>query len=99
MLAVLALAGCAELDGERPGSGNEGYRLGGSFDENATQQDYDRAGGLAASLGGDMAFLESFPVQFAASGLTDVACQKLREDLQKEPHVRSVGACQPAGSK
>jgi hypothetical protein len=97
LLVVAFLAGCADAPYGAPSGAAPGFRLSGSFDKEATQQDYDRAQGIAASHGGTMALLESFPVQYVVSGLTDVACQKVREALQKEPHVASVGVGLPAG--
>gem|GEM_PF-6703891 len=96
-LLVALLAGCAQApDGALPGD-NSNFRVSGSFDANATQQDYDRASGIAASHGGTMQMLESFPPQFIVSGLTDVACQKVSEALRAEPHVAKVGGCEPQG--
>ena len=95
ILAVL-LAGCVEgSDTGGPAPGGT-FHVGGSFDANATQQDYDRASGIATSYGGTLALLESFPVQFSATGFTDVACQKARDALAAEPHVASVGTCAPS---
>lgn len=97
LLVLALLAGCTEpQDGAQPGD-NPNFRVTGSFDGNATQQDYDRASGIATSYGGTMQLLESFPVQFSVSGLGDVACQKVSAALRAEPHVARVGDCQPQG--
>lgn len=98
LLAALLLAGCAQPGDLATPTASGAFHVGGSFDANATQQDYDRAQGIATSYGGTLALLESFPVQFSATGFTDVACQKARDALAQEPHVASVGACGPATS-
>lgn len=97
VLSFLLLAGCTEPDGGLQPGDNPNFRVSGAFDTGATQQDYDRASGIAASFGGTVAFLESFPVQFTATGFTDVACQRFADAMRAEPHVASVGTCAPQG--
>lgn len=100
VLVPLLLAGCAELppseEGRDPLATGGGWRLGGRFTEAATQQDMEQARGVVAARGGEMRLMESFPVQFAATGLTDVGCQKAREELADLSFVASVTACAPA---
>lgn len=100
-LLVLAMlvAGCSEAgDVNLPGDREGDWRVSGSFDRDATQQDIEKAQGIATSYGGDMRVMESFPPQFIAAGFRDaVSCQKARDALRASPHVASVTGCDPVG--
>lgn len=106
LVPLLLLAGCLDApQGSPGGAGNDDpaggdaadggtRRLGGSFTAEATQAQVQEAQGLAAAEGGDMAILESFPLQFAVSGLGADACGRLHAALDAKPYVASVRACE-----
>lgn len=66
-------------------------QLSGAFKEEASQADLAEAQRLSKAEGGDMAILESFPMQFSVKGLDAGACARLREALAAEPYVARVG--------
>lgn len=90
LVPLLLLAGCLDAPSGGP------HRLGGSFTAEATQAQVDEARALAEAEGGDMAVMESFPLQFGVTGLSGEACGRLRAALDAKPYVASVGACQEA---
>jgi len=93
LLAALgagALAGCL-AHGDPPAEAT--FRIGGTFTEGATQAEMEKLGAEARRLGGDMALLESFPVQFRASGMEDAACEEFRAFAEAQPYVDVLGEC------
>lgn len=93
LLALLLLAapwtGCV-------GEGGASHELGGTFTEEASQEQMAELQGEVQQRGGQMALLESFPVQFHAIGLGEQACEEVRTFAQESPYVAEVGECQPA---
>lgn len=97
LAAAALLAGCfTPPEGAEPGA-TPNWRVDGSFDANATQADHERASTIVSGHGGTMQLLESFPVQFSASGLTAGACDAVRAALAQQPHIARVGDCTATG--
>lgn len=89
ILFAAGLTGCA---------GDGTYELRGTFTEDATQDEMDKLQREVEDRGGDVAFLESHPVQFHATGLDEAACEEVRSFAQDADYVQEVGECQAEDS-
>lgn len=69
------------------------YSLSGTFTEDATQADMEDLGDRVAAHGGTLDLMESFPVQFSASGLDNNGCDAVREEALARDYVAAVGSC------
>lgn len=86
-LVGLVLAGCAS-----PRTSD--HELRGTFTENASDEQMSELEAEVTDRGGQVAFLESFPVQFHATGLEEAGCEEVRSFAQEADYVREVGNCQ-----
>lgn len=92
-LAVVALlAGC--LSSAPPAAETE-HRLGGAYTAEATSADVAALAAIVEAEGGRAATMESFPMQFAATGLDADACTRVRTMLEAQAYVASLGPCTP----
>lgn len=87
-----ALAGCATP--EPDGAGDQTYQVSGTFSENATQAQMEELGNHTRDRGGEIFYLESYPVQFRATNLTEQACEEVRSFAEDRAYVADVGACE-----
>lgn len=92
LVAVALLPGCATP--EPDGSSDQTYQVSGTFTENATQAQMDELGNHTRDRGGEIFYLESYPVQFRASNLTQEACSEVRSFAEDRTYVSDVGACE-----
>lgn len=92
LLTAVLVPGCAvpEPDGAEDGN----YQVSGTFTEEATQEEMQALGNHTRAQGGEIAYLESFPVQFRASNLTEPACEDVRAFAADQTYVAEVGACE-----
>ena len=92
LAVALLVAGCA-TDGDVPT-----FAAGGTFTDDATQQQMEELADYVEMRGGDLLLMESFPVQFRATGLSEEACEELRIHAQERSYVQHVRACEEEGA-
>lgn len=92
LVAVALVPGCATP--EPDGSDGASYQVSGTFTENATQAQMEELGNHTRDRGGEIFYLESFPVQFRATNLTEQACGEVRSFAEDRAYVSDVGACE-----
>lgn len=97
-LLAVAFAGCLEEgaggNGPTPPAGSSAqFRLGGTYTENVTEAELAAAQAQVESRGGDLALLESFPMQFAVTGVGQADCEALRAWFSNQTFVQRVGEC------
>lgn len=91
LIGVLLLASVAVGCVDQPAPE---YRVSGTFTENATQEEMSKLGDEVEARGGSFGQLESFPVQFRASELSETACGEVADFAQDAKYVAEVGACE-----
>jgi len=86
-------AGCLSREDSRSASDTLEARVAGVFSANATQADVAELAARVRERGGEMAVMESFPLQFSTRGLGEADCADVRAFAALRPYVASVGAC------
>jgi hypothetical protein len=75
---------------------NQAYFLGGTFSRQITQAQQAQFTAELEKYGLDAAIMESFPAKFRIptnKGMSLKTCQLIREFLQTQPYIQSVGEC------
>lgn len=91
LVGAVLVPGCATPQPDADDGAD--HEVSGTFTRNATQAQMDELANYTRDRGGEIAFLESFPVQFRASNLTEEACGDVRSYAGERAYVDDVGAC------
>lgn len=96
-LMSTALAGCLEESAHDMAPGVQDHApqwfVMGAFTAEATQNDFDEIAREVDALGGDVLFMESFPVQYQVRKLTETTCAQAQQLLASKEYVATVGEC------
>lgn len=95
--STILVAGCATPEPPAPTM----FAVGGTLDRNATSEDVEDLRGRVQAHNGTLAIMESYPLQYRASGLMETECEALKLELASLAYVAVVGTCEatesPAG--
>lgn len=84
VLLVAGLAGCVERTDE--------FGMGGSFEEERSEEDIEEVKRLGEEHGGDVTILESSD-DFRITGLDEDECEALAETLREKDYAAEVFPC------